>query len=158
MSKKAVVIHKFNLDARPKPLVVCDPSKSRTQQHFKDECDINKILAKYKKTGVVTHVKRARALFGDFSELAPHAENMDKVAKATQAFEALPAELRNEFKNSIPGFFKYISDPKNKDQCVKWGIFDPPKVEVPPAAGGTDGGGMPPPKSEPPKGGEGKAP
>lgn len=98
--------------------------ESLTQQHFKDAVDINNILAKYRKTGIIEHVKRAKAIYGDFTELAEYTKNLDKVAKAQQSFEMLPAELRNQFKNSIPGFFEYIQDPKNKEQCIAWGIFE----------------------------------
>lgn len=101
----------------------------RTQQHFKGEVDINNILAKYRKTGIIDHVKRAQARYGDFTMLGDYVGDLDKVQKATQAFEQLPAELRNQFKNSIPGFFEFIKEEKNFDQCVKWGIFEP-KIEA----------------------------
>lgn len=51
---------------------------SRTQQHFMDSCDINKILAKYRKTGVIEHVKRAKAMYGDFSEYVEVAQNLGR--------------------------------------------------------------------------------
>lgn len=112
-----------------KPVLVTGPG--RTQQHFKDECDINKILAKYRKTGVVEHVTRARAIYGDFSQVKSAAENFDIVAKATAMFDMIPATIRNQFGNDIPSFLRFIDDPANFDQCVKWGIYDKPKVEKP---------------------------
>jgi hypothetical protein len=99
---------------------------SMCQKHFQDECNINNILKKYRKTGIIDHVTKARLVYGDFNQYKDAAQNLDKVAKAQQLFEQLPAELRNEFKNSIPGFFDYISQAKNFDQCVAWGIFDKP--------------------------------
>lgn len=96
----------------------------RTQQHFADEVDINRILAKYRKTGVIEHVKRAQERYGDFTDLANYATNLDKVAKAKQSFEMLPAELRNHFKNSIQGFFEFVKDPENIPQMQKWGFFE----------------------------------
>lgn len=114
-----------------------DPEGGLTQQHFKDAVDINNILAKYRKTGIMEHVKLAKERYGDFTELGEYAVHLDKVAKAQQAFESLPAELRNQFKNSIPGFFEYIQQPENHDQCVEWGIFEKPtepKAGTPAAA------------------------
>lgn len=99
----------------------------RTQQHFGEKVDINNIVAKYRKTGIIEHVKRAKERYGDFTDLANYANNLDKVAKAQQSFEMLPAELRNHFKNSISGFFDYIKNPNNREQCEKWGIFEPKK-------------------------------
>jgi len=118
------VRNKFSVFSKP----VVEPGKpSRTQQHFKDDCDINKILAKYKKTGVLDHVRRAREIYGDFSQYTSAAENMDKVAKANSMFESLPAELRTKhFNNSIQGFLSYIGDPQNVEQCYQWGIYDRP--------------------------------
>lgn len=114
--------------------VIAMEGESRTQQHFKDQVDINRILAKYRKTGVIEHVKRAQERYGDFAELAEYGMNLDKVAKAQQAFEMLPATLRNKFNNSIPGFFTYIMDEANFDDCVKMGIYEAPKAGTPAAA------------------------
>lgn len=103
----------------------------KTQQHLRDEVNINQIIAKYNKTNVITHVSKNRQRFGEFLELADHAVNLDKVAKAQQSFDQLPAQLRNQFNNSIEGFFSFIQRPENADQCVKWGIFDPPPQKIP---------------------------
>lgn len=122
--------HKFS-PVESKPLARPPSGNSRVQQHFKDEVDINNILAKYKKTGVITHVARARKLYGDFTEVKDVAEAMDVAARAKSIFEELPAELRNRFKNSIPGFFEYINKEENLEECYKLGIFDRPKTAEP---------------------------
>ena len=109
----------------PRVAVIAPEGESLTQQHFKEAVDINNILSKYRKTGIVEHVKRAQAIYGDFTELGQYAVHLDKVAKAQQAFDMLPAELRNQFNNSIPGFFEYIQKPENKDQCIN-GVFSKP--------------------------------
>lgn len=133
--------------------VIAMEGESRTQQHFRESVDINNILAKYRKTGIIEHVKRAKERYGDFSELAEYGKNMDKVAKAQQSFEMLPAELRNQFQNNIPKFFEYIQKEENKEQCIKWGIFDAPKepkagtpAAADPAPQATKNGNMKKPK------------
>lgn len=120
----------------PRVAVIAPEGESMTQQHFAEEVDINNIVAKYNRSGIITHVRAAQEKFGPLPELSEYAVHLDKVAKAQQAFEMLPAELRNHFNNSIPGFFKYISEEKNFDQCVEWGIYEPkePKVGTPTAA------------------------
>lgn len=100
------------------------------QQHFREEVNINNIIAKYNKTGLITHVSKTRKRFGEFKDFADLLPDLDRVTKAHQAFDDLPATIRNEFGNSIEGFFKFIQNPANNEQCVKWGIFDPPKKEV----------------------------
>lgn len=114
--------HKFSRYAKP----VVEPGEGAAQQHFKDECDINKILAKYHREGIITHVKQARQMYGDFSGVLPAAEMLSTVKRAEQMFELIPAELRNKFHNSIPGFLDFIGKKENFDQCVQWGIYDPP--------------------------------
>lgn len=110
----------------------------RTQQHFRDQVDINNIFVKYRKTGVIEHVKRTQERFGDIRDLADYTQDLDKVAKAQQAFEMLPAELRNQFKNSISGFFEYIKNDENRPQLEKWGFVnkkpEEPKAGTPAAA------------------------
>lgn len=122
--------HKFSV-VESKPLARPPSGNSRVQQHFKDEVDINNILAKYKKTGVITHVARARKLYGDFTQVKDVAEAMDVSARAKSIFEELPAEIRNRFKNSIPGFFEYIGKEENLEECYKLGIYDRPKAPEP---------------------------
>lgn len=112
-------------------VIAMSADDGRTQQHFGDKVDINKILAKYRKTGVIEHVQRAQERYGDFTELTEFAIHADKVAKANQAFEMLPAELRNKFNNSVPGFFEFIGNPANKDECIKWGLFNKPAESGP---------------------------
>lgn len=107
----------------------------RTQQHFAKEVNINNILAKYRKTGIITHVQRTQERYGPLQDLAEFAVNLDKVEKAKQSFEMLPAELRNKFNNSIPGFFDFITKEENRSQCEAWGILNKKEpTPVPPAA------------------------
>lgn len=42
---------------------------SLTKQSFKDECDINQIVAKFEKTGLVNHLARGVPQFADVSEM-----------------------------------------------------------------------------------------
>lgn len=116
-----------NKFSKPVRVLSLPKGEDRTQQHFREEVNINQIIAKYQKTNILTHVTKNRVRFGEFLELADHAVNLDKVAKAQQSFDQLPSQLRNQFNNSIEGFFSFIQKPENKDQCIKWGIFDPPK-------------------------------
>lgn len=107
----------------------------RTQQNMKEAVDINNILAKYRRTGTIEHVKRNIERFGDFTGYTDEGllTNLDRVTKAQHQFEQLPSSIRNECKNSLPEFLKYIANPKNKDQCIEWGIFNKPTPAAPAA-------------------------
>lgn len=125
--------HKFSNLANNKPLAKLPSGNTKMQQHMVRDVDINTILSKYRKTGVITHIARAKAIYGNFTELKDVADAMNVTAKASQVFDSLPAEIRNEFKNSIPGFFEYIQDPKNRARCEELGIYN--KSETPEPSG-----------------------
>lgn len=101
--------------------------ESKTQQHFKDQCDINKIVNNLEATGSADHVKQARERYGDFTEILDVGVNLDKATKAKQLYEHLPVALRKATGNSIQGMFEFINDEKNFDECVKLGIFNKPE-------------------------------
>lgn len=101
-------------------------SESLTQQHFKDELDINNIVAKYNKTGVISAVARTREIYGDFTEYQDVVENFDKIARAEQMFEQLPATIRNEFNNSPQKLLAALGDEKQRDKLIEFGVLDAP--------------------------------
>ena len=57
-------------DESLKQPVMCTEEEKRTKSEFADECDINKIMARYRRTGVlpIDVRKEAAARFGDFSQ------------------------------------------------------------------------------------------
>jgi len=100
---------------------------SRTQQQFKDQCDVNKIIAKFKRTGSVTHLKNVQeGVYADLSQLPSLQEAENAVIAAQQAFEAVPALTRQRFGNDPKLFVDFLSDPKNDEEAIKMGL----KVKV----------------------------
>nr|QJB20846.1 MAG: internal scaffolding protein [Microvirus sp.] len=96
--------------------------ESLTQQQFKAECDINNIMAKYKKTGLITHVNRFAGHIGDFSSGDSYQESLHKVMAAQESFNALPAHIRSRFFNDPAQMLDFLSDPKNDEEAVKLGL------------------------------------
>ena len=92
-----------------------EPLHSLTQQCFKDECDIGKILRKYDKTGLITHVNQAKADYGDYSEVNEFQESLNFVIKSQADFNALPSRIRKRFGNDPGAFFEFVTDPSNTD-------------------------------------------
>lgn len=101
-----------------------------TKQYFKDECDINLILARYNKTQVLEHVS---SISGDFLDTSPSdfQESMNLVLAAKADFALLPAEVRKRFGHSPREFFEFASDPSNSDELVKLGLATAPAVLEP---------------------------
>jgi len=90
----------------------------RTKQAFKDETDINKILFRAQKAGVMSHLEKYQGSYGDFADYDFFEETM-KMTKGREVFDALPSELRTEFNQSPAEFFDYVNDPANIDDLRK---------------------------------------
>lgn len=103
--------------------------KSHTQQNSRDAVCINKLMAKYRKTGMLDHVNTYQGNYGDFTTHTDFAESMNKVVKANQAFDQLPSELRKRFNNDTADFLEFVHDPKNIDEMVDLGLAVKPRQE-----------------------------
>ncbi len=90
----------------------------RTKQCHKDECDIVKIMARFDKTGTISHLEKFEGVYADYSDFDFHMQT-NKLTKGREIFDALPAELRREFGQSPARFFKYVNDPENHDDLRK---------------------------------------
>lgn len=108
---------------------------SLTQQHFKDECDINHIMRRYRETGfLVDPLKRqtVKPQFGDFSTAFDFHAAQNVIASANEAFAALPSEVRKRFANDPGQFLAFMEDERNMDEAVKLGLVDKPASQVVP--------------------------
>lgn len=109
---------------------------SRTQEHFKDECDVNNIMKKYRNSGQVTHLARTSGVYADLTSIKDYHSAMNQVVQAQEAFATLPASVRERFANDPARLLDFIKDEKNYDEGVKYGLFEkrpdtPPKNPEP---------------------------
>lgn len=133
----------------------------RTKQSFKDECDINQILARFKRTRTLDFVNEMAPRYGDCTG-AEFRAAMDTVANAKSMFHAMPAHLRARFKNDPAQFLEFVQNPANRDEALELGLLKAPEgpseaaaqapsqQATPPAAGGA---ATPPGAAEAPSGG-----
>lgn len=100
------------------------------QQQFKDHCDLNKIVAKYKTTGRWQEVVMAGkgGVYADISAIGDYQESVEKVLKANNAFMTLPAEIRVRFNNDPGELLQFIQDPRNFEEGKKLGLFKATQV------------------------------
>lgn len=93
-----------------------------TEQHHKDQCDVNKIVRKYDSTGLIQHVQQLEARYGDVTGINfQAAQNL--VAGAKTSFEKLPAHIRSRFNNSVREFLTFFENPANRDEAIKLGLI-----------------------------------
>jgi len=105
----------------------------KTQQHFRDSVDVNKILKNYDRTGQITHLAKTQPRYGDFSSGMTYHEAYDQVLAAQDSFDRLPAELRLRMGNDPGILLEFIHDEENFEEAVKLGLVEDrrPPVENP---------------------------
>lgn len=127
------MVNIYSIYNRPadKPKLVC--GESLTQQQFKEECDINKILERALRTGVLPVVPGA--IYGDFTDVASYQDAHDALIRANEAFMSLPARIRDRFDNDPARLLEFLSDEANREEAVKLGLVEesqpPEEVAVP---------------------------
>lgn len=103
-----------------------EQAQGRTHQEFKDECDVNLIIPKYDRTGLLTHLNEAVAQYGDYSEVNEFQESMNLVITATENFMQIPSNIRQMFNNDPGQFFEFATDPKNNEKMIELGLAERP--------------------------------
>lgn len=123
----------------PHPRVFAPESdKMMTIQSAKDQCDINKILSQYKKTGILTHVNNARPQYTDLPDQSDYQNALHTIMEAESAFAGLPAVVRDYFGNDPARLLAAITDPSQAAQLRDFGILKPlPPSEPAPAPAAT---------------------
>lgn len=90
----------------------------RTKQSFAKEADINNILARYKKTGAISHLAKFEGSYGDATSIDLHAA-MNTVKNAEDMFGELPAEIRREFDQDPGKFLDFVQNPDNSGKLAE---------------------------------------
>lgn len=118
---------------------------SLTRQEFKAECDINNIMRKYFRTGMLTHVNKYEGQYGDCPAV-DFQEALNIVQRGGEMFAELPAKVRARFENDPAQFLAFVDDEDNREEAVLLGLIEAPteppeppaEPPVEPAQGGDD--------------------
>lgn len=129
MTKKTDPQFRSAYGDRIKVPFMCD-GESLTQQHFAEECDIRNIIKKHDRTGLISHVARGQAQYGDYSEINEYREALDLINNADQAFGSLPSAVRKMFDNNAGEFFEFATDPANASKMVELGLAPSPAPDA----------------------------
>lgn len=114
---------------------------SMTQQNMRDQCDINQIMARYHKTGLLDHVNRFQGNYGEFADAPSYHEGLNKMLAAEAMFMTLPASIRETFDNDPGAFLEFALDEKNEEDMRSMGLLpkrppvaaqEEPQVKKPP--------------------------
>lgn len=116
---------KQRIQARKRVKTFFPENDDRTDQSFKEECDVNNIVSKFSKTGAITHISRIQGVYADLTEVTDLLAMKETVQMAQNAFDALPSSLRNKLNNDPSQFIEYLNDPKNSEELISLGILTP---------------------------------
>lgn len=116
-----------------RPTLKCGPG--RTKQAFKDECDVNYIMNRWKRTGEIpkSMINTIKPAYGDYSNADDYLTACNQVIAAEDAFASMPAFLRDRFANQPVNLLRFLADPANQDEAIKLGLAAPPEPEPEPA-------------------------
>lgn len=140
--------------------------KSLAQQSMAEECDINTIVRRFGLTGQLPS-SLVLPQYVDYSNVVDFHSAMNAVARAGEAFDSLPADMRARFHNSPQEFLEFCADDKNRPEAIKLGLVRDQAVDLasppatppgsavapvapspaPPDTGGASGPGATPPKA-----------
>lgn len=93
----------------------------RTKQQFRDEVNVNTILRKYLKQGILPPMKGPGS-YGDFSNIEDYQGAINTVMSAQAAFMDQPSALRQKFDNDPGKFLEFVQNPANRKELVALGL------------------------------------
>lgn len=93
-----------------------------TDQSFKDDADINTIMARYQSTGEMPLINEAYPQYLDVTE-QDFQEHMNVIAGANQLFAELPSKIRDRFGNDPAAFLGFVSDEDNRHEMARMGLL-----------------------------------
>lgn len=99
---------------------------TRTQQQFKDECNINIILERFGVTGSLP-ITTMQPLSGDFVNIeGDYHTAVEQIRAAEQNFMRLPSKIRERFNNEPGKFVDFCVDPANIEAVRDLGLAPRP--------------------------------
>ena len=105
--------------------------ESRTEQAHRQETNINTIVSRYQRTGLLP-VAAGSPRYGDFTGVVDYHSAVDAVHAAEDAFLSLPADVRKRFRNDPGELLAFLEDEGNRAEAVALGLIVPPEPDLPP--------------------------
>lgn len=103
-------------------------SPSRTQQHMKNETDINFLVNRFIKTGYPPVPPMPSG--AEFNEVFDFQTAMNVVVRARESFNALPSRVRARFSNDPAQLMAFVSDESNRSEAIKLGLIEEPELPL----------------------------
>lgn len=106
---------------------------SKTEQAHKNDYDINRLVQRATRTGVLGTVDQIRNVYyGDFSEVDQAMENEFRMIEARERFMELPSNIREYFQNDPRALLKALGDETQINKLVELGLVKAPAPQASP--------------------------
>lgn len=103
----------------------CTGDEILTTQADAKEVDINNIMKRIEKTGMLPTLSNGQPFYGDVSEFGGLQEAIMKVQEADELFMSLPAQVRERFDNDPVRMIEFLEDGSNYEEALKMGLVRP---------------------------------
>lgn len=102
------------------------PTSTRAaKQSMAAESDVNVIVAKSRRLGVIPSAHTRPPMYLDLTGIGTAHAALTHIARAQQTFEALPAKVREKCGNNIKGYLELLTDKKRRDLAIELGLIKP---------------------------------
>lgn len=119
--------YNYDMDlASDKSGLQCDDD-SLTQQQFKEESDINTIVNRFLKSGVLPNPVNMPQ-YVDYEGVFDFQSAMNVVRQADENFMRMDANVRARFNNSPQEFLEFFGNPNNSEEAIRLGLALPKAV------------------------------
>lgn len=95
---------------------------TRVEKSHKDQVNINNIVARYLKTGLMER-QMTPPMYGDFSSGEDFHGALTKIRESEYAFMGLPASVRRRFRNDPGELLDFLADEENRAEAVALGLI-----------------------------------
>lgn len=103
---------------------LCCKDPSLTQQQFAEEADINTIVDRFLRSGVMP-TPTQMPQYVDYEGVFDFQSAMNVVRAADENFMRLDAKVRSRFNNSPQEFLEFFANPENTQEAIRLGLAIP---------------------------------
>lgn len=107
---------------RERKRVVLECGPTRTKQSFREQVNVNSIIARHRKSGMLDHVNGKQPFYGDVSNIRSYQEALNVVNTASELFNGMSASIRRRFDNDPLRMIEFLQDPRNLQEAQELGM------------------------------------
>lgn len=116
--------HNYDTRAASRETALFCKDPSRAKQSMLAETDINEIMRRFGKTGVLPQSVRIPT-YDDFTGVNDYQTALNAMIAADDSFMQMPADVRKRFHNDPAEFVEFCSNPDNLSEMRKLGLAVP---------------------------------